>query len=201
MRLTSLIVVALEIADRNDDPNRVVYSKRQANILHPDETKQADGPPTAHSKISASLSYSTMFLAWPSLRSVVSYRSLAAVLVVCVLVLSLRSLVHPHPFHLPPVFHFDDVHPIAEHAFTGDGRLLVNPDAPHPIFQLIRDAEAAWDAKLARASKTLDEAIAEYRRRYRRAPPLGFDKWYVRVVPAPQRETICDHTTVGGITL
>lgn len=41
----------------------------------------------------------------------------------------------------------------------------------------MRDAEAAWNDKLSRASKTLEEAVTEYRRRYGRAPPLGFDKW------------------------
>ncbi|KAF8547496.1 hypothetical protein OG21DRAFT_1424729 [Imleria badia] len=119
-----------------------------------------------------------MVLAWVSLR-IVSYRSLAAVLVVFVLVVSLRSLVHPHPFRPPSILHLDDV---AEHTLTRDGRLLVNPDAPHPIFQLIHNAEAAWEGKRARASKSLEEAVAEYKRRYRRAPPLGFDKWWEYVV-------------------
>jgi hypothetical protein len=71
--------------------------------------------------------------------------------------------------------------PLGEHELTTDGLLIVNPDGAHPIYQLIRDAEAAWDAKLARGSKTLDEAVVEYKRRYRRAPPLGFDKWYVDI--------------------
>lgn len=66
---------------------------------------------------------------------------------------------------------------LENHTYTNDGLLVVNPNGPHPIFELMRDAEAAWDAKLARASKTLEEAVTEYRRRYRRAPPLGFDKW------------------------
>ena len=66
---------------------------------------------------------------------------------------------------------------LGKHTITPDGLLIVNPNGPHPIFQLIRDAEAAWEAKCARASKTLDDAVSEYKRRYRRAPPLGFDKW------------------------
>ncbi|KAF8550378.1 hypothetical protein OG21DRAFT_1446675 [Imleria badia] len=109
----------------------------------------------------------------------VSYRYLAAVLFLSFLVLSLRLLVYPHSFRLSSIFHLDvQTQTLASHTLIPDGRLLVNPDAPHPIFQLIRDAEAAWEAKRARASKTLDEAVAEYRRRYRRAPPLGFDKWW-----------------------
>ena len=66
-----------------------------------------------------------------------------------------------------------------KHTIAPDGLLIVNPNGPHPIFQLIRDAEAAWEAKCTRASKTLDEAVSEYKRRYRRAPPIGFDKWCV----------------------
>ncbi|PBK80587.1 hypothetical protein ARMGADRAFT_859444, partial [Armillaria gallica] len=49
----------------------------------------------------------------------------------------------------------------------------------HPIYQLIEFSEKKWKAKLQRASKTLGEAVAEYERRYRRAPPRGFDKWWV----------------------
>ncbi|KAF8547577.1 hypothetical protein OG21DRAFT_1501500 [Imleria badia] len=118
-----------------------------------------------------------------SLCRCVSRRYLAALLAVSVLAVSLRILVFPRSFH--PTLYVEPVvdrPPPAEHTLTQDGRLLVNPDAPHPIFQLIRDAEAAWEAKRARASKTLDEAVAEYKRRYRRAPPLGFDKWWDYVV-------------------
>ncbi|BGP15572.1 hypothetical protein JCM10213_003316 [Rhodosporidiobolus nylandii] len=52
------------------------------------------------------------------------------------------------------------------------------PAQPHPIHKLIRDAEQAWSEKVARQSRTLDEAVAEYRRRYNQAPPRGFDAWY-----------------------
>ncbi|KAI6096328.1 glycosyl transferase family 90-domain-containing protein [Pisolithus croceorrhizus] len=71
---------------------------------------------------------------------------------------------------------------LENHTYTNDGLLIVNPKGPHPIFELMRDAEAAWNAKLARASKTLEEAVIEYRRRYKRPPPLGFDKWWEYVV-------------------
>jgi len=53
----------------------------------------------------------------------------------------------------------------------------VNPDGRHPIYDLIERAEAEWDKKLKRQSKGLSEAVAEYKRRYRRAPPKGFDDW------------------------
>ncbi|KAJ8486950.1 hypothetical protein ONZ45_g14504 [Pleurotus djamor] len=64
------------------------------------------------------------------------------------------------------------------HAYEQNGLLTVNPTAQHPIIKLIEQAEAAWEAKLHRASRTLQEAVAEYRRRYKRYPPDGFDKWW-----------------------
>ncbi|KAG8895495.1 Glycosyltransferase Family 90 domain containing protein [Tulasnella sp. 417] len=39
-------------------------------------------------------------------------------------------------------------------------------------------AEKAWGVKHEKASKSLAQAVAEYRRRYNRPPPLGFDKWW-----------------------
>lgn len=52
------------------------------------------------------------------------------------------------------------------------------PPQPHPLHLLIKDAEAAWQEKVARQSRTLEEAVGEYERRYNQAPPLGFDKWW-----------------------
>ncbi|GAA5868209.1 hypothetical protein JCM3774_000601 [Rhodotorula dairenensis] len=49
---------------------------------------------------------------------------------------------------------------------------------PHPIHYLIREGKKAWKAKVARQSKTLKEAVAEYERRYWRRPPKGFDRWF-----------------------
>lgn len=40
------------------------------------------------------------------------------------------------------------------------------------------DAEDKYNALLKKQSKTLEEAVAEYTRRYGRAPPKGFDGWY-----------------------
>lgn len=63
------------------------------------------------------------------------------------------------------------------------GLLNVNPDSKvHPVYQLIKDAREHWDAKVAKQSKTLKEAVEEYRRRYHRNPPKGFDKWWDYVV-------------------
>ncbi|EIW79444.1 glycosyltransferase family 90 protein [Coniophora puteana RWD-64-598 SS2] len=58
-------------------------------------------------------------------------------------------------------------------ALDADGRVH-----DHPIPHLIADAEAAFGAKLERQSKTLAQAAAEYRRRYGRDPPRGFDTWW-----------------------
>ncbi|WOO79768.1 Beta-1,2-xylosyltransferase 1 [Vanrija pseudolonga] len=64
-----------------------------------------------------------------------------------------------------------------------NGRLLVNPNSKkHPINQLISTAQSAWDAKVAKQSKTLKQAVAEYKRRHHRQPPAGFDKWWAYVV-------------------
>lgn len=48
----------------------------------------------------------------------------------------------------------------------------------HPIPKLMADARESYDTKVARQSKSLDEAVKEYQRRYKRAPPKGFDIWY-----------------------
>lgn len=68
---------------------------------------------------------------------------------------------------------------LQSHIFRPDGLLEVNPNGKHPIYDLTERAEAEWNKKLQRQSKTLDEAVAEYKRRYHRAPPKGFDDWYV----------------------
>lgn len=66
---------------------------------------------------------------------------------------------------------------LSSHLYRTDGILEVNAGGPHPILELIDRAEFEWNQKLTRASKTLVQAVAEYRRRYLRAPPKGFDVW------------------------
>lgn len=64
-----------------------------------------------------------------------------------------------------------------------NGRLIVNPNSKnHPINQLISTAQSTWDAKVAKQSKTLKQAVVEYKRRHHRQPPAGFDKWWAYVV-------------------
>lgn len=48
----------------------------------------------------------------------------------------------------------------------------------HPISQLIHDADNSWQQLLRGQSQTLEEAVAEYKRRYGIPPPPNFDKWY-----------------------
>ncbi|GAA6051753.1 hypothetical protein JCM3770_002715 [Rhodotorula araucariae] len=51
-------------------------------------------------------------------------------------------------------------------------------DRLHPISHLIARAEEQWDDVLRRQSQTLDQAVEEYRRRYKMNPPAGFDSWW-----------------------
>ncbi|KAG5637556.1 hypothetical protein H0H81_004133 [Sphagnurus paluster] len=67
---------------------------------------------------------------------------------------------------------------LRELKYRRDGLVEVDEDGPHPIHDLISRAERSWQRKLNRASKTLEDAVKEYERRYSRAPPLGFDQWW-----------------------
>ncbi|KAJ5542538.1 hypothetical protein N7535_004960 [Penicillium sp. DV-2018c] len=50
----------------------------------------------------------------------------------------------------------------------------------HPIDLLIHNGSLHHDSYLAQASssRTLQDAVSEYRRRYKQHPPPGFDQWY-----------------------
>ncbi|KAJ2932199.1 hypothetical protein H1R20_g4882, partial [Candolleomyces eurysporus] len=72
--------------------------------------------------------------------------------------------------------------PLGKHKYRPDGLLEVDFDGPHPIYELIAAAEERWKKKVDRASKTLEEAVEEYKRRYKRAPPKGFDLWWQYVI-------------------
>lgn len=74
------------------------------------------------------------------------------------------------------------------HKFESNGQIYVEPlstfseaPAPHPILSLIKRAENEWNKKVKRQSKTLKEAVEEYRRRYKKNPPRGFDQWWAYV--------------------
>ncbi|QSS64625.1 capsule-associated protein CAP1 [Histoplasma capsulatum] len=48
----------------------------------------------------------------------------------------------------------------------------------HPIAELFDDANRKFDDVRARQSKTLKDAVEEYRRRYKLPPPPNFDVWF-----------------------
>jgi len=48
----------------------------------------------------------------------------------------------------------------------------------HPVDLLVKESEARFEELLGRQSKTLGEAVAEYKRRYGIPPPPHFDKWF-----------------------
>jgi hypothetical protein len=50
--------------------------------------------------------------------------------------------------------------------------------AEHPIPRLMDDAEHRFRTLLSRQSRSLRAAVAEYKRRYGRNPPKGFDSWW-----------------------
>ena len=56
-------------------------------------------------------------------------------------------------------------------------QLSPNTDA-HPIVQLTQKAQNHVETMVAKQSKTLEAAVAEYRLRYGIPPPPGFDRWY-----------------------
>ena len=47
----------------------------------------------------------------------------------------------------------------------------------HPIEILVKEANEEFASMIASQSKTVDEAIKEYQRRYNRVPPPGFEEW------------------------
>lgn len=60
-----------------------------------------------------------------------------------------------------------------------NGLYVAHTDTKHPILSLIEKAERDWAEKEAGQSRTLKEAVSEYKKRYRRNPPKGFEKWFV----------------------
>ncbi|KAK4700780.1 hypothetical protein P7C70_g5464, partial [Phenoliferia sp. Uapishka_3] len=54
----------------------------------------------------------------------------------------------------------------------------LDPYEKHPIHDLMKNARKRWQKKLGKQSATLGAAVAEYRKRYRRDPPPGFQMWF-----------------------
>lgn len=64
-----------------------------------------------------------------------------------------------------------------QHVNGVDAAYAAMPKQRHPILHLIEKAEEEWEDLLASQSTTLEQAVAEYKRRYKRPPPKGFDVW------------------------
>jgi hypothetical protein len=64
------------------------------------------------------------------------------------------------------------------HAHEENAPLLPASSLLHPIHQLVAQAESDFQTLRARQSRSLNDAVAEYRRRYKIPPPPHFDKWY-----------------------
>ena len=88
----------------------------------------------------------------------------------------------------------------SSHTFHPNGLLLVNPRGRHPIDILIERAQQRWNDKLAKQSKTLKEAVKEYKQRYRRSPPKGFDLWFV-ILPREGLSSSAERRAIGGTLL
>jgi hypothetical protein len=52
------------------------------------------------------------------------------------------------------------------------------PKSGHPIDVLLKRGEETFEKMKAGQSKSLQEAVEEYQRRYGRKPPRGFDHWW-----------------------
>jgi hypothetical protein len=80
----------------------------------------------------------------------------------------------------PPVYYHPDeiVTFPAEPPVDALGPLRPSDITSHPVDQLIKSSESQFQETLARQSKSLEEAVAEYRRRYGIPPPPKFDVWY-----------------------
>lgn len=48
----------------------------------------------------------------------------------------------------------------------------------HAVFDLLREGEEKFESMAERRSETLGQAVEEYRRRYGRKPPKGFELWW-----------------------
>lgn len=76
-----------------------------------------------------------------------------------------------------------EVYPDAEDAKWGSNPFDTTAAArglalDHPIPKLMADAEENFRKLLARQSRKLHAAVKEYKRRYGREPPKGFDGWW-----------------------
>ncbi|KAF9489272.1 hypothetical protein BDN71DRAFT_1456377 [Pleurotus eryngii] len=68
--------------------------------------------------------------------------------------------------------------PPTAHFSRADGLFEDKRRGRHLVIELVERAEKEWERKHQRASKTLSEAVTEYKRRYKHLLPIGFDNWW-----------------------
>ena len=82
------------------------------------------------------------------------------------------------------VFYLREAEPLNEsllgghHAHEENAPLFPPSSLSHPIHKLVAEADGNFQTVLSRQSRSLSDAVAEYRRRYKIPPPPNFDKWY-----------------------
>ncbi|KAL8909669.1 MAG: hypothetical protein Q9171_004940 [Xanthocarpia ochracea] len=93
---------------------------------------------------------------------------LLSFIAICALILGTLSLLRPRP--QTPV--------VVTSSAPAPTTIPTSDDTSHPVHQIITRAERDFDSLKSRQSKTLSEAVNEYRRRYRLPPPPHFDQWF-----------------------
>ncbi|KOS21273.1 Beta-1 [Escovopsis weberi] len=74
-----------------------------------------------------------------------------------------------------PIHAWEDIAPIPP---GGPGPRPLPDTQAHPVSYLMGRARKEFEETRSRQSKTLDEVVKEYRRRYAMPPPPHFDKWF-----------------------
>ena len=70
------------------------------------------------------------------------------------------------------------LHPVPDGDVSYSGLLGLTSGQKHPIEILFQDARQKQAHLVERQSKSLAEAVVNYKDRYNREPPPGFDEWY-----------------------
>jgi len=101
-------------------------------------------------------------------------------LVFGVAALSIVISIIRHTSNTAPRYPTDVYYPTVPtaHVNTPLGPIPMDLSKGHPAAQLIKAAEAEFQRTLDRQSKSLADAVREYRRRNGIMPPPHFDKWY-----------------------
>ncbi|CZT07598.1 hypothetical protein WAI453_005102 [Rhynchosporium graminicola] len=114
-------------------------------------------------------------------------RSRPSLVLLTLLLIAGITIVYLRAPYLPLTTNGAFTNAIKEHANSAEEKVLApglkKIEPPHlgnghPIQQLIKNAEQEFGKVVERQSKTLAEAVTEYRRRYGIPPPPNFDKWY-----------------------